>query len=286
MDWKQKLEEYIAEKKGNFSLLSVSTNKVSRFSFEGKDYILKEQHVKDDALSPFWAMMKEFFHSDFSAQRRCMGETLRLLSENPQIPVPRLVLSEEAGRYQVFEAGQGLSWEPDEFPDSAETAFQLGRYVGSLHRAAYPSCGLPGGEKVPDIKERMRTFIIRRAEEDWKDALSGRVCRFAEKLLAAPVPVSRYVLMMADISGNQFLFDGERISACVDFDAYVIGPGEWELSILKDCVRDWGSFQRGYEEYLPLPELDAAERFYLFLMKLGEPWDLTGMEALLDRWEA
>ena len=89
--------------------------------------------------------------------------------------------------------------------------------------------------------------------------------------------------MMADISANQFLFSEafDRLEAVVDLDAYVIGPREWELAVLKACVPDWESFLQGYEEKLPFPRLGESERYYSFLMALCDPGSSSGMERFL-----
>jgi hypothetical protein len=50
-------------------------------------------------------------------------------------------------------------------------------------------------------------------------------------------------LIMTDISANQFLFEVNEITACVDLDVYVIGPREWELALLENYVKDMDCFK-------------------------------------------
>ena len=59
---------------------------------------------------------------------------------------------------------------------------------------------------------------------------------------------------MVDICADQFLFENETVTTCIDLDGYVIGPVEWELSFLKTQIKDWDSFKSGYETYQPMPE--------------------------------
>ncbi len=74
---------------------------------------------------------------------------------------------------------------------------------------------------------------------------------------------------MVDICADQFLYEGEDIAACVDLDAYVIGPVEWEISFLKNQVEDWESFKAGYETYQIMPEYNELSDFFYFIMALN-----------------
>ena len=44
--------------------------------------------------------------------------------------------------------------------------------------------------------------------------------------------------MVVDMCADQFLFDNGNIVSCIDLDAYVIGPVEWELSFLKMQIKE------------------------------------------------
>lgn len=81
---------------------------------------------------------------------------------------------------------------------------------------------------------------------------------------------SKNSLIMVDISADQFLYDDkETIVACVDLDAYVIGPVEWELSFLHKQVKDWDRFRAGYENYQDMPPFEESSDFFLLLMDLN-----------------
>ena len=87
--------------------------------------------------------------------------------------------------------------------------------------------------------------------------------------------------MMVDMCADQFLFDNENIVSCVDLDAYVIGPVEWELSFLKTQVEDWERFVEGYETYQSMPLFEGSSKLFFFLMALNAHWDKQGMENIL-----
>lgn len=89
---------------------------------------------------------------------------------------------------------------------------------------------------------------------------------------------------MVDICADQFLYEGENIAACVDLDAYVIGPVEWELSFLKKQVEDWDSFKAGYETYQNMPTFEKISDFFFFIMGLNSYRNKCEMEVYWSRF--
>ncbi len=278
------IKEYIQENMEHFQVLSLSTNKVFMFSYNEKAYIAKKQALPDDRLSPFWQMMKDVFGSSFQKQRACMNAVCGLLEENPHIPPAKLVLADENEKMQVFEKMPGEAWEPDEFPEGAGIAFQLGLFIGFNHSRNYEGYNLPG-MGIGNLKEK----IIRHMEETiashWNggNALDTSVREYFEKLKASDIACGGLSLIMADISANQFLFEGDKITACVDLDAYVLGPIAWELALIQNCAKDMESFKRGYEEYLEYPDMEEESGFYMFLMALNDIWGKEEMRRFLKR---
>ena len=279
------MEKYIQTNMEHFRVLSVSTNKVLAFSYKGKEYILKKQALPDDGLSPFWRMMKDVFGSGFQMQRTLMKNICALLGKNPHIPVARLVLVDEAERMQVFEKMAGSAWEPDVFPEGAAIAYQLGLFTGFHHSRSYDNDELPGMGLSGPLKEKIMRHMEDTLSLHWNGeiALDASVRAYFEKLKAMDVSCEDLSLIMADISANQFLFDESVIAACVDLDAYVLGPRAWELALIENCLQDMGSFKRGYEEYLRYPDMEGAEDFYGFLMALNDIWEKGEMKAFLKK---
>jgi hypothetical protein len=277
------IKAYIQENMEHFQLLSLSTNRVLAFSYGGKAYIAKKQALPDDRLSPFWRMMKDVFGSGFQKQRACMKNICALLEENPHIPPAKLVFAAEEDQLQVFEKMPGKAWEPDEFPKSSGIAYQLGQFIGFNHRRSYEGLGLPGAEEGK-LKEKLISYMERTISSHWNSgsALDTSVREYFSGLKAADIVCGDLTLIMADISANQFLFEGDRITACVDLDAYVLGPKAWELALIQNCVKDMESFKRGYGEYLEYPDITAAYGFYMFLMALGDIWGREEMRRFLE----
>lgn len=281
------IKEYIQENIEHFQVLSESTNKVLFFPCRGKEYIVKKQALPDDRLSPFWQMMKDVFGSGFQKQRACINTICGLLEQNPHIPVAKLVFVDEGNKLQVFERMPGKAWEPDEFPHSFGIAYQLGQFIGFNHRRSYEGFGLPGAEEGK-LKEKLISYMERTISSHWNSgsALDTSVREFFSGLKAADIACGDLTLIMADISANQFLFEGDRITACVDLDAYVLGPKAWELALIQNCVKDMESFKRGYGEYLEYPDITAAYGFYMFLMALGNIWGREEMRRFLESSES
>lgn len=279
-DQLQRLREYVKENNDRFISVGKSTHSVMAFSFEGKEYILKRQLLEEDNLSPFWKLMKWVFALDFSQQRKAMGELTAFLRERCPISVPRVVFLDEKQKMQVFEKCSGSGYEPDLFPE--KVAFQLGEFLSLLHREEYSFAGTIYRHDICDLKQRMDFAAQRLIREVWGNRKELIDC--LNHLKKTPFSLGPFVPIMTDISANQFLFSPsfDHLEAVVDLDAYVIGPREWELSVVKGCVEDWEAFCKGYEKNLPFPDLQESEPYYTFLMALCDPWNPSGLKHYLE----
>lgn len=248
---------YVLENLESRRVLSCSTNETSVMETPVGRVIVKRCRMKKDRLSPFWEKIRRLFSLDISGGHPAIEEILSLYQENPHIPCTRLIGQTE--EISVFSFMEGDSWEPDEFPEGAGIARQLGRFIGYNHQKAGAFCGVPGQPPVTDFPERLRRYVLEKLAG--REA-SGAVARFLENGL----PATGCALIMTDISANQFLFGEDSVSACVDFDACVFGPREWELELLEQCVADMDAFREGYEEYLPYPDMTATRGLYDFVM--------------------
>ena len=261
--------------------------RVYRFPFQGRSYILKESALLPDNLSPFWYAMREIYGTDFALQRKNIRSLLEVLRKNPHIETANLVYVNEEQGYQVFEEAAGRKYEPDNFPDEEAAAFQLGQYIGYLHRTSYESYGVypPEKGKRGDFTAAMVACMEKLIQRWWKE--DKRVKEEFERIRKQKIMPSSYSLIMTDISANQFVFseDLKGIKAVVDFDAYVVGPREWELTVLEGCLKSRDAFRRGYEIYRKMPDLNEYQTFYLFFSYLCDPWENMDLDAFLHRNE-
>lgn len=253
----------------SFERGGVSSNEIYFFEYGEKRYVLKKPIMAGDRISPFWVMMNNVFHYTFEKQNAHFEEVYCVLKENPHISVAPYVVSDESA--MIFERLEGDSWSKDEFPDRKENAYRLGQYVGYNHKVNHENCGIMGMEDVTDFFSiaiaQMETCINLHWNGD--EPIDKIVRQFFKTLKERRFESSKYSLMMADISADQFIYRGEIVAACVDLDAYVIGPVEWELSFLKNQIADWNSFKAGYETYQSMPGFEEMSDFFFFLMGLN-----------------
>lgn len=272
---------YAKEHVADFEKGGVSSNEIRFFEVAGQKYVLKTPLMVGENLSPFWLMMKRVFHFTFERQSENLKTVYDALATNPYIPVaPFLAADHEA---MIYAFTEGEHWDEDNFPDGVNNAYRLGQYLGYNHRVAHKNCGLLGVEDVEDFFSAALTHMGEVIKERWNSdsALDQAVRRHYDGLKKKTWRSARYSLIMTDFSADQFLYHGEEIAACVDLDAYVVAPIEWELAYLRTQVRDWDAFTAGYEQFQPLPALDELPDFFMFLMELNPYWDKSEMEELL-----
>lgn len=260
------LKQYIHTNRQSFDVLCISTNKIQQFEYKEKEYILKTQIMNADKLTPYWQMMKEVFHSTFRTQRRNIGYICDLLHSNPHIETANIILADENDKYTVFEKMKGSSWELDEFPDNQEICFQLGQYIGFNHRHwVFQKGGMIDDQFLIDPRKQLLQYV-----EKYRLLKSSNI---SEDFIALYTKTKNNVspscanaLIMADISANQFLFNENTISACVDLDSYVLGPLEWELAVISHCVPNMEAFVKGYETYQSFPKINETAELFGYIM--------------------
>ena len=289
---------YAKQNLTTFEKGSVSSNEIRFFEYDGKKYVLKKPLMTGNNLSPFWLMMKNLFNFTFEKQITVLPEVYNVLKENPHIQVSPFITADESAMIFAYEEGQ--SWDNDNFPRGQNNAYKLGQFVGFNHQINHKNCGLFGIEDVTDFYERALAHMESCISEHWNsdNETDKKMQAIFEKLKARystpknihhnpnhnthNFAIQRNSLIMIDICADQFLYDNENIRACVDLDAYVIGPVEWELCFLHNQIEDWDSFKAGYETYQKLPPFEAQSQFFYFLMALNS---YRNKKEIEDFWE-
>lgn len=267
----------------DLEIVSISSHTVWRAKIDGKRCIIKRPRMALDALSPFWRMLRSVFGVDFDTQRRDVFALAERLAQNPHIPPARPVFAGED--FVVMEEMDGTAWEPDAFPQSEGVLRRLGQYIGWLHSKRMDTFGdrREAGTFAALLLAAMKEIIDR----DWQG--DGDVLGYWEGLSAQDWQVISFAPVMLDISANQFVFspDFQDIRAVVDLDAYVVGPPEWELTVLEMCMADGAAFRAGYETYGPLPYIARWRGLYRFAMYLCDPWEKAPLADFMEqpvRW--
>ena len=264
------LLEYAKAHRDSFEKGGASSNEIRYFTYAGRAYVLKTPLMTGERLSPFWGMMRDVFGFTFEKQMAAMPALSAAFGRNPHIPAAKLAAAGEG--MMIFERMPGTSWPVDEFPAGGDNARRLGQYIGYNHRMIGKTGDFLGTVESADFFRAAWARMDMCITEHWngKGATDRRVRRLYFALRERTFQSSASALIMTDISADQFLFDGEEnLAACVDLDAYVVGPVEWELTILKNQVRDWNQFRAGYETYWPMPSFEDTSIFFSFLMALN-----------------
>lgn len=266
----------------NFETISVSTNKVYRFQQENDKYVLKVNNISSANLSPFWRGIKMVFASDFDIQRENIEDTLLRLI-NPHIKTAQLIFKSDTYRFQLFREAEGLSFKPDEFPNNYNIEYQLGQFIGFIHSKKYDYFGNQKIHFHAGFKEKMLSAMLETMNRYWSD--SKEVKDYYTKISCFNIAPDSFSIIMTDISANQFIFNENMtsINAVIDFDGYVFGPREWELSVLEMCLQDGKAFKKGYEEYSVFPEISEYRDFYRFFMFLCEIWEKPALNSFMNR---
>jgi len=246
----------------------------------GQRYVVKQPKQVRESFSPFWQQLDKIFGINSTTQITALQDVAACLQKQPIVPVPQVIHVEPHDSlldapYGVVTYLEGTGHEPDEFPAEEELHYQLGQYVGYLHTQSYSGYGnvlmerlQPKTDFLPTVVESMRrtlkTFWGDQAElHNYLDELASTI--------ETNAIFSTANLIMVDISANQFVYDNNRIAGVVDLDAYVIGPREWELSILEMGITKPTAFQQGYECYTVLPTFAPFRAFYRLWSYFNEP---------------
>lgn len=112
-----------------------------------------------------------------------------------------------------------------------------------------------------------------------QDLLPG-MCRAA---LSLPAPRDAS-LVLVDMDPDQYLTDGERVTALVDAEGCVVGPHALDFVALEYVLdaRSARALARGYGRVRPLPELTRMRHVYRYLYRLIEIQSATP----IDEWLA
>lgn len=264
------LLQYAKMHRDSFEKGGASSNEIRYFTYAGRAYVLKTPLMTGERLSPFWGMMRDVFGFTFEKQMAALPALSAALGRNPHIPAAKLAAAGEG--MMIFERMPGTPWPADEFPAGQDNAWRLGQYIGYNHQMIGKTGAFLGTAESADFFMAARARMEACLAAHWNgDEETDRRMRWMYSVLRERTFLSSgLALIMTDISADQFLFDGEEnLTACVDLDAYVVGPVEWELTILKNQVRDWERFRAGYEIYRPMPSFEDTALFFSFLMALN-----------------
>jgi Ser/Thr protein kinase RdoA (MazF antagonist) len=282
------LKKYIDKNRDTFELISgEGTNKVYRFNAGNTNYILKICKMNKNNLSPFWLNMKKLFGYDFSLHTKNMNVLYKKL-RNKYIAVSKPVCLDPARNMQVFKEIGGKKYAPDIFPENENIHFALGKYIGRIHRTTYKNYGGAAVQNKPKehFKDNMTEILEWTIKNYWEG--NGDVLAQFAKIKETKFETSGFSLIMPDISGNQFVYsaDLQNINGLVDLDAYVVGPKEYELSVIEMCMPDNNCaecFVKGYERENTFPGIGRTRNMYRLFSYLCDPGAKEKLESFMHK---
>lgn len=239
-----------------------------------EEAVVRTSRLIDEPDNEFWRGLKGLFGID----PRRVGDLEPVngyLCALSSIPVPRVLRVDEVGGrvHAVVEKMKGSTL-PSFGELAPEALAGLGEALARIHTRRFDWCGAPSGAlqyPVAEFHTRLIGTIWSVVDRYYREqpeieALLEPICLAAQAL---PAPEAG-ALVMPDLDPSQFLWNGERITALVDTEAYVVGPRELDLIAL-EYVLDAPQAQavaEGYRRVLPLPDLTAVRPVYRYFYRL------------------
>lgn len=259
-------------------------NDVWRVKTATEEVVMRMYRWPGEMDGPFWWGCHQLFGID-PRQLFALEPLNTLLNSLGSLAVPRVLRKGviDAREYVVVEYMHGTDVE-DLRAESQSMLEDFGRALAQFHCHVYQFYGHPLGHlRQPlasfhsHLVDIMQKVVQRFYMEDrqLQEALDP-MCTLAMQL---PSP-KEATFVMIDLDASQFLSDGQRVTAVVDTEGYVVGPRELDFIALEYMLdqRAAAAFTRGYQRVLPLPDLATVRPVYRYFYRLlevqGSP-DLT-----------
>lgn len=251
------------------------------------EYVIRSSGVDESVDAPFLWACRNLFGIELSHTYDIEKINTFLQQTTTKLFVPRVLSKGLIGERQfvVVEKAQGSSLNFLNKP--VEMMEEFGKSIAEIHACEFNECGAPNGifrYSLKDFPEKLSQAIRALSSRYYLSnvavtQMTEYYCALASTL---PIPISASYIML-DMDPRQFLSDMGRVSAIVDTEAYVLGPREYELSLLECSLDQFGAdnFRRGYSSVLPFPDLNPVRDVYRFMFCLME---IKGPTFDYDKW--
>ena len=267
------LPKLIAEPIAMPNIFADSTHTLWHCQTTEGEMVLKVCNVATVAKSSFWLGLNHLFAVDFPKNLENIHLTHDFLMQNGALEVPELIAA-KANQYVLTRFLAGVDLEANAVDDRWVIA--LAKHIAKLHQRTYKNWG--------------SLYAPQFAAEDWPKRLYETLKYLATKTdsqISAPllrdilaqannIKEIEFVPMMLDLRWDQLrILDDENL-ALIDLDAFVIGPKNLDLVLLRYVLppAQLVLFKREYCQTHPWPDAAAQTPCYqllLFLMNvLGE----------------
>lgn len=250
------------------------------------EFVVRSSRLNNESNNDFWWGCNHLFGIDprkvFDLE--ILNHTLNKLSH---IPVPKVISAGiiDNREYLIVEKMEGSTLES--FHNQSDNMLeQLGQGIAKIHSHSFDYFGNPAGtfkcnltdfnkHLADTIKEVVDRFYLN--NEEIKNKFNEILPMINE--LTTPNTAS---LVLVDMDPTQFLYYGDKITALVDTEAYVVAPRELDFIALEYVLDRKGmeAFIRGYESVLDIPDLSKVRLVYRFLYRL---FSIQG-SVDIDKW--
>lgn len=259
-----------------------STHQIWRCETADGSMMLKICQQKNVEQSSCWRVIEQLFGRYLPVELGRVDAIQQQLLQHGQLPLPELLAcrsqTADSPAFMLNRFVEGQMLTAEQLTD--EMISQLASHIASLHAYELNLWGelaQPSYEAEAWPEALLKTLVKQAGEQDiaepWLSLVVSQI-ELINPTVFAPI--------MLDNRWDQYLFEGNKITALVDIDAFVAGPVELELILLEYQLNEQQAdvFARSYQKTLALPELADVRlcyRFLLFLMNaLGE--------TDLDKW--
>lgn len=263
-----------------------STNDVYEVSSDDGACIIKVAKSHSDAPNTFWQGLFSLFGLTQEISIQNQEAVVNFINQHGTILAPKIVKAEPISQnalekpFVILEKMQGDSPSHDsklEFQvmQDKQLAYQLGQHIGSLHKTKknYFGCFETQKHALSEWPQKLHDTIKLLGKS--RKALQNKEVQqvlpyYLIQALKVKAPTSTSLIML-DCWPSQFLASQNRLTACIDIEAYVVGPKALELTLIELWLSTLDPFKKGYFEVNPswpeeIEENREVYRFFLFLL--------------------
>ena len=247
--------------------------------------VLRPTGVPDVA---FWWGCRHLFGLD-PRNLRAISIINQQLADLGSIPVPKVLRTGfvDDRPCLVVERLEGQAL--NSFLDQPAALLEaLGIALARIHARTFDICGTGDGSvryPVLEFHDRLCMCLTELVPRFYADdvLITSALDEMCRRAAVLPAPDTG-TFIMVDMDPSQFLAVGDRLTALVDTEAYVIGPRALDLVALEYVLdeRSAAAAAAGYQSVLPLPDLTLVRPVYRYLYRL---LSIQGPVAL-DEWLA
>ncbi len=287
---KSKLQNLLKEKVLDFKYLDPgypNSNWVWHIKTQRGKYILKIiGYFKKYKKGCFWKGLNYLFGWNPIKELTYQESLSTLLNKLGKMRLPKILKYDVSNSlfgapYMLVEKINGKTVSEEDFNLNDNLNYQFGYYIGRIHTKKYSCFGNVSQSqkyKINEFPQRFADTLIELANHNWgKDTIIMKLMSQYINRAKDIIAPKQFAPIMLDIGAPQFLINNNQIAALIDFDSYVIGPIDLEISAIELGLKKGGLFKKGYIDangsFPAISNNRNIYRFFLYLLYKA-PWKL------------